>query len=339
MKEELTKTDNKNESTEFGNKTKDNNKKSKPIYKKAWFWSIVLISVLAIILSIFAVVYFGAQSRNKQIITKGWFEIVEKNKALSQLAEKIENQETYDSYNSELKKLSVLVDENKFASQKLQYKQTDAKKYDNFINEYQKYISQSASYADRIKEYTESDKEKLKVLSEPAKATATELKNEAKYLKEEMPSSAFSIQDILFEANKVILTSELSTKAKLLAEQAATAKDALDKKAAENTAGNFLNAFLAGNAPLMRQYMTEAYQKEYDFNQLSPESRATTYPASFRILSNQKIDSNNYRVQSNVVFKYRDNSSQYVVGYEMSIIYDANQSKWLINSTKEGNSY
>ena len=339
MKEELTKTDKKNESTESGNKTKDNNKKSKPIYKKAWFWSIVLISVLAIILSIFAVVYFGAQSRNKQILSKGWFEIAEKNKALSQLAEKIENQETYDSYNSELKKLSALVDENKFASQKLQYKQIDAKKYDNFIYEYQKYINQSASYADKIKEYTESDKEKLKVLSEPSKTAAAELKNEAKYLKDEMPSSAFSIQDILFEANKVILTSELSTKAKLLAEQAATAKDALDKKAAENTAGNFLNAFLAGNAPLMRQYMTEAYQKEYDFNQLSPESRATTYPASFRILNNQKLEEGKYKVQANVLFKFRDGSSQYIVGYEMNVIYDTNQSKWLINSTKEGSSF
>jgi hypothetical protein len=339
MKKELIKKDENNELTDSAQTNKVSNKKSKPIYKKAWFWIGLFISVSVIIMAIFVALYFGAQSKNRQIISKGWFEIVEKNKTLSQLAEKIESQETYDSYNSELKKLSVLVDENKFASQKLQYKQIDAKKYDNFINEYQKYTNQSIFYSDRIKEYTDSDKEKLKVLSEPAKATAADLKNEAKYLKDEMPSSTFGIQDILFEANKVILTSELSAKTKLLTEQAATAKDNLDKKSAENTAGNFLNAFLAGNAPLMRQYMTEAYQKEYDFNQLSPESRTTTYPASFRILNNQKLEDGKYKVQANVLFKFRDGSSQYIVGYEMNVIYDSNQSKWLINSSKEGSSF
>lgn len=339
MKKELIKKDENNELTDSAQTNKVSNKKSKPIYKKAWFWIGLFISVSVIIMAIFVALYFGAQSKNRQIISKGWFEIIEKNKTLSQLAEKIESQETYDSYSSELKKLALLIDENKFASQKLQYKQSDAKKYDNFINEYQKYINQSIFYSDRIKEYTDSDKEKLKVLSEPARMSADDLKNDAKYLKDEMPSSTFGIQDILFEANKVILTSELSAKTKLLAEQAATAKDNLDKKSAENTAGNFLNAFLAGNAPLMRQYMTEAYQKEYDFNQLSAESRTTTYPASFRILNNQKLEDGKYKVQANVLFKFRDGSSQYIVGYEMNVIYDSNQSKWLINSSKEGSSF
>jgi len=339
MKKELIKKDENNELTDSAQTNKVSNKKSKPIYKKAWFWIGLFISVSVIIMAIFVALYFGAQSKNRQIISKGWFEIIEKNKTLSQLAEKIESQETYDSYSSELKKLALLIDENKFASQKLQYKQSDAKKYDNFINEYQKYINQSIFYSERIKEYTDSDKEKLKVLSETARMSATDLKNDAKYLKDEMPSSTFGIQDILFEANKVILTSELSAKTKLLAEQAATAKDNLDKKSAENTAGNFLNAFLAGNAPLMRQYMTEAYQKEYDFNQLSAESRTTTYPASFRILNNQKLEDGKYKVQANVLFKFRDGSSQYIVGYEMNVIYDSNQSKWLINSSKEGSSF
>lgn len=339
MKKELIKKDENNELTDSAQTNKVSNKKSKPIYKKAWFWIGLFISVSVIIMAIFMALYFGAQSKNRQIISKGWFEIIEKNKTLFQLAEKIESQETYDSFSSELKKLALLIDENKFASQKLQYKQSDAKNYDNFINEYQKYINQSIFYSDRIKEYTDSDKEKLKVLSEPARISADNLKNDAKYLKDEMPSSTFGIQDILFEANKVILTSELSAKTKLLAEQAATAKDNLDKKSAENTAGNFLNAFLAGNAPLMRQYMTEAYQKEYDFNQLSAESRTTTYPASFRILNNQKLEDGKYKVQANVLFKFRDGSSQYIVGYEMNVIYDSNQSKWLINSSKEGSSF
>jgi hypothetical protein len=172
-----------------------------------------------------------------------------------------------------------------------------------------------------------------------AKNSSTDLKSNTSYLKDEMPTSSFEVQNVLFEANKVILTNALASKAKQLAEQAATAKDLADKKAAENTAGSFLNAFLAGNAPLMRQYMTEAYQKEYDFNQLTAEARTTTYPASFRILSNQKVDDVKYKDQANVLFKYRDGSSQFTVGYEMNIIYDATSQRWLVNSIKEGNSF
>lgn len=313
-------------------------KKSKNIYKKPWFWLLLIFAAIGTGLLIFAGIYLSAQSKNKQVISDGWFTIYEKNKSLSELGQKVDSQETFDSYKEELKKLNSSVDEKKYAAQKLSYKARDTKLYENFINEYSVYTSRSVELANKIDEYTEENNEKLIILSTNAKNSAEEFKNNVKYVKDSLPQTSFEIQNILSEGNKIVLANQLSIKAKQLAEQAATAKDLADKKLVENTAGNFLNAFLAGNAPQMRQYMTEAYQKEYDFNQLTAESRKTTYPASFRIINNQKIEDGKYRVQANVLFKFRDGSSQFTVGYEMNVIYDTNQSKWLINSIKEGSS-
>ncbi len=313
--------------------------KNKKFYKKPLFWISLALALIGLGLAIFAGIYFMAQSKNKQVVLSGWNGIIDSNKTLQGLSVKVENQESFDVYTAELKKLNSKIDENKSKAQKLSFKNTDVKRYQIFLNDYSSYISESVKYADKINDYTQEDSDKLKDMGFVAKNSSTDLKSNTSYLKDEMPTSSFEVQNVLFEANKVILTNALASKAKQLAEQAATAKDLADKKAAENTAGSFLNAFLAGNAPLMRQYMTEAYQKEYDFNQLTAEARTTTYPASFRILSNQKVDDVKYKDQANVLFKYRDGSSQFTVGYEMNIIYDATSQRWLVNSIKEGNSF
>jgi cell division septal protein FtsQ len=313
--------------------------KNKKFYKKPLFWISLALALIGLGLAIFAGIYFMAQSKNKQVVLSGWNGMIDSNKTLQGLSVKVENQESFDVYTAELKKLNSKIDENKSKAQKLSFKNTDVKRYQIFLNDYSSYISESVKYADKINDYTQEDSDKLKDMGFVAKNSSTDLKSNTSYLKDEMPTSSFEVQNVLFEANKVILTNALASKAKQLAEQAATAKDLADKKAAENAAGSFLNAFLAGNAPLMRQYMTEAYQKEYDFNQLTAEARTTTYPASFRILSNQKVDDVKYKDQANVLFKYRDGSSQFTVGYEMNIIYDATSQRWLVNSIKEGNSF
>jgi hypothetical protein len=85
--------------------------------------------------------------------------------------------------------------------------------------------------------------------------------------------------------------------------------------------------------------MTAAYQAEYNFNQLSASYREFVYPASFRILLTTKVDSSNYKVQANVLYKYRDGSSQYTAGNELNFVYNSGSAAWLVNSIKEGTAY
>lgn len=314
-------------------------KPKKKLYKRVWFWILMVLGVAAIAGGIFLGIYFSNQSKNKQVISQGWHDIVQQSNAVDELAQKIDSKESYDKYSTELNRLKTIVSDKEFNAQKLKYKAQDAQRYDIFLADFGSYTTESAKYASNINDFTDDNADSLNDLANSAKDASNNLKNNTPYLTESMPEAIFNIAKTLTEANRVLLTKELATKAKQLADQAASAKDAADKKAVEATAGNYLNAYIAGNAATMRRYMTEAFQKEYDFNQLTPESRLYSYPASFRILTNQKIDNEKYKVQANVVFKLRDGSGQYTVGNEMSIVYNAASSAWLVDSVKEGTSF
>lgn len=311
----------------------------KKFYKKVWFWVVIVLGIITIIGGVLLGVYFANQSKNKQTISQGWHDIVQQSNTVDSLATKIENRDSYDSYTKELQKLKSIVSDKKFNAQKLKYKAQDAQYYEIFLDDFGKYSDESVKYSENINEFSDGDADKLNDLAGMAKDSSNNLKNNTAYLNESMPAGIFDIAKTLTNANSLLLTKELATKAKQLAEQAASAKDAADKKAVETTVNNYLNAFIAGNAATMRRYMTDAFQKEYDFNQLTPESRQYSYPASFRILTNQKIDNSKYKVQANVVNKLRDGSGQFTIGNDISIVYDSASAAWLVDSIKEGSSF
>jgi hypothetical protein len=321
------------------NKTGEKKQKKSPIHKKPIFWIVIVLSALLLGLLVFISVYFINQTKNQKTVTSGWSDIAKESNVLNDLASKIQDQASFDIYNTELKKYSSLVADKKALSEKLKFAGNDVKRYQNFLNDYGSYVDFSKEQASNINDFSQeaSDKLKDKVLS--ARTSADELKNNEKYIKQEMPAAAFQIQDALLQANKVILENELTSKTKQLAQAAATAKDASDKQKNETLANNFLNAYLAGNAPLIRQYMTDGFQKEYDYNQLAPSARTYVYPASFRILSTLKIDDTHYKVQANVLFRAQDGTSQYTLGQELNNIFDTTTSRWLVNNLREGNSF
>ncbi|MSR68527.1 hypothetical protein EXS66_01930 [Candidatus Saccharibacteria bacterium] len=314
-------------------------KVKKKLYKKPWFWVTAVLSVLAIGLAIFFGIYFSAQNKNKQTISSSWHDIIQQANALDELSKKITDTASFEAYNTSLQALNSSLNDKKFNAQKLKYRAQDVQDYTEYLDAYGSYVSESSKYADKIIDFTEQQSDKLKDLASIARTSADKLKNAAKYLTESMPNSAFEIQNALLEASQTISANELSVKSKEQAEQAQTAKDIADKQATEATAGNYLNAFLAGNAPLIRQYMTQGYQEEFDFNQLTESAREVVYPASFRILTNQKIEASKYKVQANLVYKMRDGSGQYMTGNELIIIYNSSSAKWLVDGVGYGSSY
>jgi hypothetical protein len=311
----------------------------KKLYKKTWFWLILVLGLAVIGVGVFLFIFFGAQSKNKKTVTNGWNDIVKESNSLASTGEGVNNKESFEKYNAELQKFSGNVKDAKINASKLSFKGQDVQRYEKFLEDYSSYTGRSAELAGKINDYTEADNNKLKELSVVAKSSAGDARNNIKYLTQSMPDSAFTIQDVLTTANKAILAKELSIQAQQQAVQAQSAKDKADKTTVENNTGNFLNAFIAGNAATMRRYMTSAYQAEYDFNQLSAESRNVVYPASFRILTVTKTDDNRYKSQANVLYKYRDGSSQYTVGNELNFVYDSGSATWLVNSMREGPAY
>lgn len=328
-----------NKELELDAKPQASKSSKKKIYKKPWFWVAIAIAIIGLGLAIFAFIYLSAQSRNKQAVSSGWTEIVKESKTLSGLGEVVVDKDSFDKYKAQLQKLNNTVADKKINEKKLNFRAQDVQRYDKFLEDFGKYTSDSVGYADKIADYTDADAEKLKALSVKAKDSAADVRNNTKYLSESMPDGAFKIQEVLTIGSKAILSKELAIKAAEQAQAAQTAKDKADKAAVETATGNYYNAFIAGNAAQMRLYMTAAYQAEYDFNQLSASAREFVYPASFRTLLTTKVDANNYKVQANVLYKYRDGSSQYTVGNELNFVYDAGSASWLVNSIKEGTAY
>jgi hypothetical protein len=324
------------EAKESGDKAGNNKKK---FYKKTWFWLVLILGLAVVGVGIFLLIFFSAQSKNKKAVLNGWNDITKESNSLASIGEGVNGKESFDKYNSELQKFSGNVKDAKINTSKLSFKGQDVQRYEKFLDDYSTYTARSAELANKINDYTESDNTKLKELSAVAKSSASDARSNIKYLTQSMPDNAFQIQDVLTTANKAILAKELSIQAQQQAAQAQSAKDKADKTAVENNTGNYLNAFIAGNAATMRRYMTSAYQAEYDFNQISAEARNVVYPASFRILTVTKTDDTHYKSQANVLYKYRDGSGQYTVGNELNLVYDSGSATWLVNSVREGSAY
>ena len=312
---------------------------SKRFYKKPKFWVLAILIIIAVAVSAFIFIYATAQAKNRQAIQRGWFEITSQSQAVVDKSQKIKDEKTFDEYKTELSKLDKIIVNKKNESTQLQLKAEDTQLYEIFLNDFGSYIQQANSYSIEIKKYSENDSDVLRDKSLIAKESADRLKSKANYLKDEMPSSIYDIGNTLLETNKLLLVSELSVKAKELAEQAQSAKDKSDLSSTELLANNYLTAFVSGNAAQLRQYMTEGFQKEYDFNQLTPAARENVFPSSFRILNNQKVEDGKYKSQANVLYKFRDGSGQYTVGNEINMIYDVNSARWLVNSVKEGTAF
>ena len=315
---------------------------SKPkvrLYKKFSFWLILISAIVLLGLVVLGGIYISNQNNNKKLIKEGWGSIVRKSESLVSLSEKVQDKETFENYIIELKNLTLLVSDSKLAAEKLKQGAQDAQLYKIFLNDFYAYTTDSLDHANRISDFTDSNAEALKANSLISKDSSETLKNSTKYLTESMPDGAFDIQSLLSRISKVLLVKDLAIKSKELAEQDKSAKDMADKKLVEASIDGYMSNFLIGNAAKIRQYMTEEYQKEFDFSQLTAQAREYSYPSGFRVLSTQKSDGGKYKSEANIIYKLRDGSSQYTVGNEINLVYNADTASWLVNSIRESSGY
>ncbi len=312
-------------------------KPKKKFYKRAWFWVVIVAAVILIGLGIFFGIRISQQNKNKQIISQGWHDLVLESNTVAALGDKVTNQETFNAYSTELHKLDNMVDDKEFAAQKLAGNYQDVQQYKTFLTDFNRYTTDGARYSDDVINFSDSDNTALTDLSKIAKDSANTLKNNTKYLTDDMPPKIFEIQNVLFTQKTNLTNQAASAAAKQAQTQAQAAADAKNLATVQANTNSFQNAYIAGNAAQMRQYMTQAFQNEYDFNQLTPESRQYTYPVSFRIISTVKNADGTYTVKVNMLYKNHSDSSQYTVGQELSFVNVSGA--WLVNTLKEGSGY
>ncbi len=319
----------------------DKDPAKKPVYKNWWFWAAIGGGLLAVALIIVGLVYRNNVMRNQKTIADGWHEVVAQSNATVTLGKQIKTPDQYSEYDKQLHSFAQMLNDKKYTAGQMPTTLSNANavnQYKSFLDSFNTYIGNAATQADTVSDLTTSDITQLNEQAAKARDSANTLKQNNSYLTEPMPDDIYAIAAVLDTIKNQIDTRNSEAKAAQQAAEAQKAKDAADLQTVETNVGQYLTAFVAGNGSTMRRYMTQAFQNEFDFNQLTPESRATVYPASYRIISAKKQDDGNYKANANVLFKYRDNSSQYTNGYEYVLI-PGSSVGWLINTEKVGTGY
>jgi vacuolar-type H+-ATPase subunit D/Vma8 len=315
---------------------------TKPFYKKPKFWMIVGTVTVGVTVITLGLIYRQNVIKNQQTISDGWHAVVGESNTTIVLGEQIKTPDQYTDYSRQLHKFAQLLNDKKYASEKMPTFLSNGKavdEYRGFLDRFNSYIANAASQGDTVSDLTTSDITQLDQQANSAREGANTLKTDNTYLSETMPDKIYLISATLDKVKNEIDTRKSEEKAAKDAAEAQKVKDAADVQTVQTNVSQYLTAFVAGNGSTMRRYMTQAYQNEFDFNQLTPESRATVYPASFRVIVVKKQEDGNYKATANVLYKYHDNPSQYTNGYEYVLIPTTNAVGWLINTEKIGASY
>ncbi len=210
--------------------------------------------------------------------------------------------------------------------------------YKDFVSKLGAYTSQVAGMSDDVAAISDEDLSQAKSLAAAAKDQASTTKSQLTYLSETVNPALFTVGDYLGSLKK--LSDE--AKAKVLAEaktkKQQTEQDALDKQLVESSITGFMDGYISGDATKMKRYMTPAFVTEYNFAQLSADSRQYTYPASYRLVSNTKSGDAGYVAQVNVLNKYKNTetnaTNQYTANFTYTVVYVSSSGRWLINTEK-----
>jgi uncharacterized protein YutD len=318
-----------------------NLKKAQPFYKKPLFWILTILGLVAVSALVYWIFTTTKTTQNQQSIKSGWHLVVDGAKTVDDAAANAtKDQESFDNYSKKLSDYKNLIGDVKFKAEQIKPSSSDKDdlaNYKNALYTMNDYISEASTQSKNVADLTTADSSKLEELSDTAEKTTNTFEQNAKFLSDKMPTQIFDIEKTISEQADKLEEAEQKVQEAQNAAAEATAKDAADKTSVTNVITAFEQGYIAGNASVMRPYMTTGFQGEYNFNQLTPEQRQYQYPSSFRIINVSKQSDGTYKAQVNVLNKYTDNPNQYTQGYEYSLI--SQNGKWLINNEKTVNEF
>jgi len=318
-----------------------NLKKDQPFYKKPLFWILTILGLVAVSALAYWIFTTTKTTQNQQSIKSGWHLVVDGAKTVDDAAANAtKDQESFDNYSKKLSDYKNLIGDVKFKAEQIKPSSSDKDdlaNYKNALYTMNDYISEASTQSKNVADLTTADSSKLEELSDTAEKTTNTFEQNAKFLSDKMPTQIFDIEKTISEQADKLEEAEQKVQEAQNAAAEATAKDAADKTSVTNVITAFEQGYIAGNASVMRPYMTTGFQGEYNFNQLTPEQRQYQYPSSFRIINVSKQSDGTYKAQVNVLNKYTDNPNQYTQGYEYSLI--SQNGKWLINNEKTVNEF
>ncbi len=280
-------------------------------------------------------------SYTKQFTIEGWHDVTVQSDEIAGITKGDASLEKTSVLATSLRKLDSTMKDQKISLSLIPLLLNDKRAIDSygaFVTKMGSYSSQIAGMSDDITAITEDDLAKAQKLSNEAADQTAKTKKDLTYLTEDVNQALFNVDEYLESLKKLSDEAKAKAAAEIKTKKQQAEQDVLDKQLVESSITGFMDGYISGDATKMKRYMTPAFASEYNFSQISADSRKYTYPASYRVVSNTKSGDAGYVVQVNVLNKYKNSETnttdQYTTSFTYTVVYVSSSGRWLINTEK-----
>lgn len=310
-------------------------KAKKPFYKNKvflFFSGIFLLAVFALTGVIYLKIVEGNKFKSK---VKGVWQDVQKETNV--LTENISNMSNMDSFKPvalKIKEIETLIDNKLIDLEKIQTPDMYRDGKEAFVlslSDYKNYLQDLRTAADDPSKMTNQDIEEIEASAEKSKNAFSKLLTKYDFLEKKFPENIFGVID-KFQEVRANYEEKLAEEEQSKAEEEREEKEALENKArVESIITSFMNAYIAGNETELKKHMTSAFQKEFNYADLSSDARMYSYPESFRITITKKISDNQYDVYGRELQVNRESGSKWTINRHFAVIWVQSENKWLVD--------
>lgn len=310
-------------------------KRKKPFYKKKGF--IVFSVIMAAGLLTLGIVFYlkSIEGNDFKSKVKGvWGDVVEESDNLNKEVSAMGKIDDFKKVGIKIKTIEDVIDDKQGDLDKVKtpdnYRDGKEALLLSFSN-YKSYLQTLRSASDNPSKMTNQDVEEIDKLSEETKTSLSKMYSKLDFLDQKMPEDTYGIVT-KFEEVRKNYEEQLATEEQTKADETRKSKQEQDDKAkVESMVTSFMNAYIAGKEAEVKKYMTAAFQKEFNYADLSSDARMYSYPESFRITMTKKANDSQFDVYGRELQVNRESGSKWTINRHFAVIWVQSESKWLID--------
>jgi len=310
-------------------------KRKKPFYKKKGF--IIFSAVLALGLAAIGTIFYMKSIEGndfKSKVKSVWGDVAKETDNLNKEVSTMEKIDDFKKVGVKIKTIESIIDDKQETLNKIDapenYRDGKEALMLGFSN-YKSYLQVLRSASDNPSKMTNQDIEEIETLSEDSKTSFSKMHSKLDFLDQKLSDDTYGIVSKFQEVRKNY-EEQLATEEQTKADQERQGKQEQEDKAkAESIVTSFMNAYIAGKEADVKKYMTAAFQKEFNYADLSSDARMYSYPESFRITQTKKTSDSQYDVYGRELQVNRESGSKWTIDRHLAVVWVQSESKWLID--------
>lgn len=296
--------------------------------KKKWYILGGTIAAAVVLILLIVIIFINREYRQDAV--NAWQQVIAQSKIVAEKSKNVTNEKTAREFTGDLEQLSTIVEMQKTTVEKLNETSsafvTKNKRLQDLLTSYSNYLQALITITKDPVNFTDKEVENLsKTLADlKEKMIATTNKT---FISDQLPNEILALPQKLIQIRDDWQKQVALEQQKKAAEAAATAQ-------AESTVTKFMDAYILRNKDLIKRYMTDSYEKEFNFSQFDwPEDYIKS--KTYRILEMTRANEKEFQVTVilNIIYKSYSDSSEYTssVPYLLRVVYDEKYKAWLVD--------